>query len=196
MAPRARVAMYKALWHQPSGTASGFASDLAAAIDQAVADGADVINYSVSGSITNFLHPAEEAFLNAAEVGVFVAMSAGNSGPAASTVAHPAPWTTTVAAGTHPGHNGTSSVVLGNGATYSGPSFASPVGPAPVVLASSSGLPGADPDLLRQCFSNPVVLDPAKIAGKIVVCERGGPSPVAANARVDKSLAVKQGGGI
>ncbi len=198
MAPRARVAAYKALWQQPSGTASGFASDLAAAIDQAVADGVDVINYSVSGSITDFFHPAEEAFLNAAEVGIFVATSAGNSGPGASTVAHPAPWMTTVAAGTHPGHNGTSSVVLGNNATYTGASFASPVGPAPTVLASASGLPGADPDLLRQCFSNPVVLDPAKIAGKIVVCERGGftPAPFVANARVDKSFAVQQGGGI
>src|SRR4051812_2578125 len=195
MAPRARVAMYKALWDQGDGTASGFSSDLAAAIDQAVADGVDVINYSVSGSITNFLHPAEIAFLNATDAGIFVAISAGNSGPASSTVAHPAPWETTVAAGTHPGHNGTSSVVLGNSATYTGASFASPVGPASVVLASASGLPGADPDLLRQCFSNPVVLDPAKIAGKIVVCERGGftPPPLAANARVDKSFAVQQG---
>ena len=198
MAPRARVAVYKALWHQADGTGSGFTSDLVAGIDQAVADGVDVINYSVSGSTTNFLNPVEVAFLNAADAGIFVATSAGNSGPGSSTVAHPAPWETTVAAANHPGHTGTSSVVLGNSATYNGASFASPVGPAPVVLASASGLPGADPDLLRQCFSNPVVLDPAKIAGKIVVCERGGftPPPLAANARVDKSFAVQQGGGI
>src|SRR3954469_5362131 len=196
MAPRARVAMYKALWDQGDGTASGFSSDLAAAIDQAVADGVDVINYSVSGSITNFLHPAEIAFLNATDAGIFVAISAGNSGPASSTVAHPAPWETTVAAGTHPGHNGTASVTLGNNTSYTGASFAAAVGPASAVLASASGLPGADPNLLRQCFSNPVVLDPAKIAGKIVVCERGGPSPVAANTRVDKGAAVKNGGGI
>lgn len=197
MAPRARVAMYKALWHQPDGTASGFTSDLVAGIDQAVADGVDVINYSVSGSTTNFLHPAEIAFLNAADAGVFVATSAGNSGPGSSTVAHPGPWETTVAASSHP-RLATGSTTLGNSATYTGSSVAIPVGPAPVVLASASGLPGADPDLLRQCFSNPVVLDPAKIAGKIVVCERGGftPAPFAANARVDKSAAVKNGGGV
>ena len=37
----------------------------------------------------------------AADAGVFVAASAGNSGPAASTVAHNSPWVTTVAASTH-----------------------------------------------------------------------------------------------
>ena len=45
----------------------------------------------------------------------------------------------------------------------------------------------------RTRQGNPV-LDPAKVAGKIVVCERGGAAP--ANARVDKSLAVKNAGGV
>ena len=102
MAPRARIAAYKALWSTESGdTASGAGSDLVAAIDKAVEDGVDVINYSVSGSSTNFLDPAEVSFLFAADAGVFVAASAGNSGPTTATVAHPSPWITTVAAGTH-----------------------------------------------------------------------------------------------
>ena len=42
IAPRARVAAYKALWG-----GSGTTSDLAAAIDAAVSDGVDVINYSI-----------------------------------------------------------------------------------------------------------------------------------------------------
>src|SRR5262249_17578291 len=61
-------------------------------------------------------------------------------------------------------------------------------------LATASGLPGADPNLLRQCTSTPAQLDPAKVAGKIVVCERGGAQPN--NARVDKSLAVQNAGGV
>jgi len=123
MAPRARVAMYKALWStQDASTASGFTSDLVAAIDQAVADGVDVINYSVSGTQTNFLDPVEVSFLFAADAGVFVSASAGNDGTTGS-VAHPGPWLTTVAAGTH-NRNGLGSVTLGNNATYNGASVA------------------------------------------------------------------------
>ena len=99
-----------------------------AAIDQAVADGVDVINFSISGSQTNFRDPVEIAFLFAADAGVFVAASAGNSGPTTSTVAHPGPWLTTVAAGTH-NRNGDGSVTLGNGVTYTGASVATAVGP-------------------------------------------------------------------
>jgi hypothetical protein len=195
MAPRARISVYKALYStQDAATASGFTSDLVAAIDQAVADGVDVINYSISGTLTNFLDPAELAFLNAANAGVFVSASAGNSGPTASTVAHPSPWITTVAAGTH-NREGKGSVTLGNGATYQGSSFATAVASSPLINSTAAGLPGADPTAVRLCFADfdnggQAVLDPAKVAGKIVVCERG------TNARVDKSFAVQQAGGV
>ena len=188
MAPRARIAMYKALWSTEDGaTASGFTADLVAAIDQAVADGVDVINYSISGTTTNFLDPAEVSFLFAADAGVFVAASAGNSGPTTGTVAHPSPWITTVAAGTH-NRNGVGSVTLGNGATYFGASLATAVGPAPLIDSTTAGLPGADPTQVALCFSG--TLDPAVVTGKIVVCDRG------TNARVDKSLAVQMAGGV
>ena len=184
--------MYKALWStQAADTASGSTSDLVAAIDQAVADGVDVINYSISGTSTNFRDPAEIAFMYAAQTGIFVAASAGNSGPTTATVAHPSPWITTVAAGTH-NRNGSGSVTLGNGVTYSGASVATPVS-APLVDSTAAGLPGADPTQLALCYGatdGAVVLDPAKVAGKIVVCQRG------VTARVNKSLAVQQAGGV
>jgi hypothetical protein len=194
-APHARVAMYKALWSTEDGSeASGRVSDLVAAIDQAVADGVDVINYSISGTRTNFLDPAEVAFLFAADAGVFVSASAGNSGPTTGTVAHPSPWTATVAAGTH-NRDGRGSVTLGNGATYQGASLATPVGPAPLINAETAGLPDADATKAGLCYSandnaDKPVLDPAKVAGKIVVCDRG------ITARVEKSLAVKEAGGV
>jgi subtilisin family serine protease len=186
IAPRARVAVYKTCWGiAPEGGCPN--SDNVAAIDQAVADGVDVINYSISGTRTNFRDPVEIAFLFAADAGVFVAASAGNSGPTASTAAHPSPWITTVAASTHDRYY-EGSVTLGNGATYSGASLTGPVGPAALVLSDDVGLAGANPTEVNLCY--PGTLDPAKASGKIVVCDRG------VIARVDKSLAVKQAGGI
>ena len=195
IAPRARIAVYKALWSLEDGSqASGYTSDLVAAIDQAVADGVDVINYSVSGTQTNFLDPAQVAFLFAADAGVFVSASAGNAGPASGTVAHPSPWITTVAAGTH-NRNGEGSVRLGNGVTYIGASLANALAPAPLINASAAAKADADPTAVALCFAasdngGTAVLDPAKVAGKIVVCDRG------VNARVNKSLAVKEAGGV
>jgi subtilisin family serine protease len=193
MAPRARIAMYKALWSEEDGSqASGYNSDLVAAIDQAVADGVDVISYSVSGTQTNFLDPVQVAFLYAADAGIFVSCSAGNSGPTTSTVAHPGPWLTTVAASTH-NRSAESTVTLGDESTYTGASVAAMEVTASLIDSISAGLPGADPTQVALCYSSldgGNVLDPAKVAGKIVVCDRG------VTARVNKSLAVKEAGGV
>ncbi|MDQ3788398.1 MAG: S8 family serine peptidase, partial [Actinomycetota bacterium] len=144
IAPRARIAAYKVLWSAENGsTASGFTSDIVAAIDQAVADGVDVINFSVSGTTSDFLDPAEIAFLYAADAGVFVAAAGGNAGPAERTVAHPSPWITTVAAGTHNRTAG-GTVKLGNGATYTGTSVSTGTGRAPLVDAAAAALPGVE----------------------------------------------------
>ncbi len=95
IAPRARVAAYKVCWE---GGCAG--ADSAAAIDQAVADGVDVINFSIGGGSTVFAGPDDIAFLFAADAGVFVATSNGNSGPDAQTTGTPAgvPWITSVGA--------------------------------------------------------------------------------------------------
>ena len=191
IAPRARLASYKALFGVIDANGnlngSGFNSDLVAAINQAVADGVDVINYSVSGSQTNLLDPVELAFLNAAASGVFVAASAGNSGPG-NQVAHPSPWLTTVAASTHD-RNLQATLTLGNGATYSGASFNPNALPsAPMVLSSDAAAAGATATAANLCFAG--ALDPAKVAGKIVVCDRG------TNARVEKSAEVLRAGGV
>jgi Subtilase family./Peptidase inhibitor I9. len=197
MAPAARLAVYKIGWQQPDGTASGSTGDIAAAIDDATADGVDVINLSFSGSQTFIVDPVELAFMFAADAGVFVATSAGNSGPGASTVAHNSPWDTTVAASTHD-RSFTRSVTLGNGATYNGPGVGPAVASSPLVYSANVALPGVSPTAARLCFSDAdsttpgiqPALDPAQVAGKIVACDRG------TNARVDKSLAVRNAGGV
>lgn len=100
MAPRARIAVYKVCWDPRVGDSGCAGSDSAAAIDQAVADGVDVINFSIGGGSTVFAGPDDIAFLFAADAGVFVATSNGNSGPAAQTTGTPAgvPWITAVGA--------------------------------------------------------------------------------------------------
>ena len=188
MAPRARVAVYKTCWG--NGDEGGcFSSDSVAAIDQAVIDGVDVINYSISGSRTSFLDPVEVAFLFAADAGVFVAASAGNSGPGASTVAHNSPWLTTVAAGTHDRGFEPAFVTTGDTAAYQGiTSGAGTPDALPLVFSGDVTLEGANANEGRLCY--PGTLDPAGVTGKIVLCLRG------VIARTDKSAAVAQAGGV
>lgn len=186
MAPAAHVAVYKALWQTADGNGSGTTAGLVAAIDDAVADGVDVINYSVSGSSTSVVGPDEIAFLFAADAGVFVSTSAGNSGDTVgvSSVAHNAPWTMTVAASTHD-RGAVNTLTLGNGSTYQGVGYGGPLGATPLVLAKDVAAAGAtSPEL---CGTG--TLDDAKTKGKLVVCDRG------AHALVDKAAEVKASGG-
>lgn len=189
MAPAAKVAVYKVCFDDNDDeTGDCFNGAVLAAIDDAVADGVDVINFSISGATDTVIDDTELAFEGAAEAGVFVATSAGNSGPGESTVAHNSPWLTTVAASTH--HNYENTVVLGNGRKLRGASVARTALPQTELVSSVDvGEVGADPDEVRRCVSGGR-LDRDKVEGKIVVCQRGG------NDRVDKSLAVKRAGGV
>lgn len=106
MAPRARVAIYKACWLRPGDQrASCNTSDLASAIDAAVADGVDIINYSVGSSLTRISAPDDVALLAAAKAGVLSVVAAGNEGPNLGTIGSPAggPWVITAAASTRDG---------------------------------------------------------------------------------------------
>lgn len=174
IAPRARIIAYKGL-----GNLGGFGSDLAAAIDQAVADGVDVINYSVGGG-PSLIGVDDLAYLFAADAGVFVATSAGNSGPGAATIGGPAsvPWLTTVGASTS-NRTFQGSALLGNGEEYFGESVTAGTEVLPLVDAADAG----------DELCNPGALDPNVVSGKIVLCLRG------AIARVAKSQAVDLAGG-
>lgn len=211
MAPRARIAAYKACWlANGSSLRSCLPSDSVAAIDSAVADGVDVINFSIAGTKNNYLDAVEVALLFASDAGVFVAASAGNDGPA-NQVGHMSPWLATVAASTHD-RLGVANVTLGNGQSFSGPS-AQPTGLSarPLILSTDAGVTPfaslsatqqaalrfcfssadlADPSLLGVAAGPAAALDPEKVRGKIVVCDRG------TNNRVNKSLATKDAEGV
>ena len=142
----------------PSGSCNS--ADTTAAIDQAVADGVDAINYSISGTLTAFTNSVEVSFLFAAAAGVYVSASAGNSGPADNTVAHPSPWITTTAAGTH-NRDGKGTVTI-DGTTYNGGSSAATEASGQMVVYGApilGALPteaGATPDQKKRlCFTAP-----------------------------------------
>ncbi|MGH9008782.1 MAG: S8 family serine peptidase, partial [Acidimicrobiia bacterium] len=100
IAPRARIAAYKAVWAIPIlGGGVGSDSDIVAAIDAAVADGVDVINLSFGGVIDTLgpfsnpsvlLEPLALALLGAFDAGIPAVLPAGNDGPDESTVDSPA----------------------------------------------------------------------------------------------------------
>ncbi len=105
MAPRARIAVYKACWLEPGevrGTCS--TADLARAIEDAVADGVDIINYSV-GSYDDINDADDLALLAAADAGVLSVAAAGNEGPLPGSILSPAaaPWMLAVGASSRRG---------------------------------------------------------------------------------------------
>ena len=175
IAPRAQLSIYKVCWNN-AGCAG---IDLSAAIDQAVADGVDVINYSI-GSSSFVVGSDDVAFLFAEAAGVMVATSNGNSGPGAATTGSPAsvPWVTSVGASTQE-RTFSGTVTLGDGSTYTGVTLTSGTGDLEIVDSA---------DHNNELCDSTVSFSPS-ISGKIVLCLRGE------FARVEKSHAVALGGG-
>ncbi|WP_395930081.1 S8 family serine peptidase [Arthrobacter sp. RT-1] len=170
VAPAAKVSVYKVCWEDTSPDTGGcYSSASIEAVEAAIKDGVDVLNYSISGNNNSTTDPVALAFLNAAAAGVFVSASAGNSGPAASTVNHASPWLTTVAASTFP-RELLGTVKVSDGSLYRGASIMkTEVADKQVVVAAAAAAAGAaNPNLC-----GPGSLDPAKVAGKVVVCDRG-----------------------
>lgn len=185
VAPDAALAVYKACWTAPDPRDDGCATaDLVTAIDRASADGVDVLNLSVGGPAT--VDTVERALLGAAEAGVVVVAAAGNRG-AGRYAAHPSPWVTTVGGTAGVAHTGR--VVLAGGPRLDGAMLSSrTVGPARLVAGGDAAARGSSRAAARACA--PGSLDARRVAGKVVLCERGRVG------RVDKSAAVRRADGI
>jgi hypothetical protein len=183
IAPGAHVIEYRVCL-----SAGCFNSDSVAAVQQAIADHVNVLNFSISGGANPYTDPVELAFLDATNAGISVNASAGNSGPGAGTSDHGGPWTTTVGASTGPrSFNSTLHLTADGVATLDvrGVTLTNGISTAtPVVLANT--LPkagGGTEDAL--CQSD---LAAGSATGKVVVCSRGG------NGRIDKGRRVLAGG--
>ncbi len=103
VAPHANIVAFDVCYTN-TATGQGLCPNVssAAAVDQAIADGqVDVINFSIGGGQQPWSDAVSLAFLNATEAGIYVATSAGNSGPGPNTMGHLEPWTGSTAAATH-----------------------------------------------------------------------------------------------
>jgi subtilisin family serine protease len=180
VAPGAAVLAYKAL-----SRGFGYDSDLVAAIERGIADGADVIAYPVSGGRGDpATDPVAAAFLDADNAGVTVVAAAGNDGPAAETVDHVAPWIITAGAVTGPTDYRAALHVTAGAATLD-------------LVGASAGAGLATPHALVDAGAVPAYAggaecrspaDPGTFDGAIVICRRGTGS------RLARSTSVAAGG--
>ncbi|CAN1333004.1 Subtilisin-like protease 3 [Linum perenne] len=183
MAPLAHIAMYKVCSQEgcPGGS-------ILAGLDNAVADGVDVLSLSLGGASERFVDdPIAVGAFGAIQKGVFVSCSAGNAGPVSGSSSNEAPWILTVGASTIDRRVRTD-VMLGNNVTLEGESLFQDrrrnLQFLTLVYAGENGN-------VRSRFCAPGSLDSKFIKGKIVLCERGGEI-----GRIEKGQEVKDNGGI
>jgi len=200
VAQRANIISYKACQapdDAPPGTSPGCQGQaMLDALDQALADGVDVFNFSIGGDAredpwlylrTPGLQDLTEVFLDLRENGLIGVVSAGNSGPLAGSISAPAngPWSPAVGNITHGRAEAKTLELLIGGAT-----------PPPTDII---GVGASNGTLFREvivhakdfgnalCGSGPAELGPAcgdntgasnpfppgTFDGEIVLCDRG-----------------------
>ncbi|CAM0144691.1 unnamed protein product [Urochloa decumbens] len=118
--PGARLAVYKVCWN-----GGGCASvDMLAAFDDAIADGVDVISFSIGSTepVPYFVSAQAIGSFHAMRRGVLTSAAAGNSGLTGGHVCNVAPWMLSVAASSID-RRFVDRIVLGNGETIVGASI-------------------------------------------------------------------------
>jgi len=171
VAPRANLVTYRVCAQTEDDTGGCLVTAILAAIDQAIEDGVDVINYSIGSDAGNPWAPGSvsSAFLAARNAGIFVATSAGNDGPDPGTIGSPAnaPWIIAVGNATHNRIFALGFDLLGGPSGLAclegtGPEVEAVVGPQPVIFAGEVGDP-------LGCTAFP----DGSMTGAIALIERG-----------------------
>lgn len=160
-------------------------SALIAAINQVVIDAANLpdgihaLNYSISGGSDPYNDIVELGFLNATAAGVYVAASAGNSGPGPSTTGHNSPWVSTTASMTHNRKVVNAVVDMASDgdslADLVGVGLTSGYGPAPIINSADleADFPGSTLCGLGSIGDFIPPWPPGTFNGEIVACTRG-----------------------
>ncbi|PKO14971.1 MAG: hypothetical protein CVU39_12920 [Chloroflexi bacterium HGW-Chloroflexi-10] len=189
VAPHANIIAYD-VCVEDSGDGACYGAAINAAIDQAILDGVDVINFSISGGEDPYNDSAEQLFLAASTAGIFVAASAGNNGPDPETTGHRSPWLMSSAASTHNRAYPNGLIGMSGGdttppANMVGKGFTSALAEKDIVYAGDFG------NALCLLATEGGVWDAGTdFTNKIVVCDRG------ISARVDKAIAVQAEGAV
>jgi subtilisin family serine protease len=126
-------------------------SSVVAGINQAIADGVDVLNESIGIGGDTFTGDKQLAYLSALAAGIAASRSAGNSGPGPATVGPEPVWTMSSAATTH-------SRLFANSMDITGPT---PVDPNLVGLAALVGTGPA----ITTTISAEIRYNPANVTG-------------------------------
>lgn len=187
MAPRARIAVYKACWLQPGATRASCAmSDLQRAIEDAIADGVHIINYSIGTTTGGPEDPDAQALLAAADVGVLAVVAAGNGGPLAASIESPgsSPWVLTVAAASRSGTRFDESLRITAPTAAAGdivfreaaftPTLRRTGVVSGALAVADDGTPATQSDDASRYDACQALLDAAALAGRIVLVRRGG----------------------
>ena len=160
IAPRAWLMNYRVFYYSVSGLSSAFDPELIAALEDAVADGADVVHNSWGGLPLTSIEedPLVQAYEAAVDAGLVVVFSAGNSGPGQYTIGSPAigPKFISVGASTH---NRIFAQVL----NVTGPND-SPTVTVPITLTGIAAVPGDGP-AITQTLAAPYKFDPTNPLG-------------------------------
>ncbi|KAL9996002.1 putative tripeptidyl-peptidase II [Helianthus debilis subsp. tardiflorus] len=172
MAPRAHIAVYKALYK----SFGGFAADVVAAIDQAAQDGVDVISLSITPNrrppgIATFFNPIDMALFSAFKSGIFVVQAAGNTGPSPKSVSSFSPWIFTVGAAAHD-RKYSNSILLGSNVTITGVGLAPGTDDSYTLVSANDALKDSETpndEYVNECQDSSS-LNQTIVEGNLLIC--------------------------